>query len=50
MTELEKRYEEALKQLQWKLKNVRAFNHEEVIWESILIVDKALDSKSKNEI
>jgi len=31
MTELEKRYEEALQELQWKLKTVRAFDHEEVI-------------------
>jgi hypothetical protein len=43
MIELEKKYVAALKELQWKLKTVRAFDHESVVWESILIVDKALE-------
>lgn len=44
MTKQEK-YETALKELQWKLKNVRAFDAEEVIYDSILIIDSVLEGE-----
>lgn len=44
MTKQEK-YEEALKQLQWKLKTAKNWEHEEVVFESILIIDRALEEE-----